>query len=64
MPTDDEYDEIISESNERSAGLSMALRELLDAIDARWEGATKRQRENAISPRMEEAIEAARRELD
>lgn len=40
---------------------SALLCELLDAIDARWAGESERKRSNAISPRMEEAIAAARR---
>lgn len=37
-----------------------ALKELLDAIDARYVAETERKRANAISPRMEEAIAKAR----
>lgn len=37
-----------------------ALKELVASIDRRWEGSTTRQRENAISPRTEDALEAAR----
>jgi hypothetical protein len=37
-----------------------ALRELVNAISKRWDGETERKRSNAISPRMEEAIAAAR----
>lgn len=37
-----------------------ALKELLDAIDARYVAETERKRANAISPRMDEAIAKAR----
>lgn len=40
--------------------VSEALHELIAAIDARWEGESDKKRSNAISPRMEEAIAAAR----
>lgn len=40
-----------------------ALKELIAAIDARWEGESDRKRSNAISPRMEEALTAARKVL-
>ncbi len=36
------------------------LRELVAAIDRRWEGETDRKREAAVSPRMDEAIDRAR----
>lgn len=39
------------------------LKELVDAIDARWAGETDRKRANAISPRMEDAIDAARAKM-
>lgn len=38
-----------------------ALKELVSAIDARWEGESERKRSNAISPRMEEALTIARK---
>lgn len=41
-----------------------ALKELLAAIDARWEGESERKRANAISPRMEDAIAKAREVLN
>lgn len=37
--------------------------ELLAAIDRRWEGESQRKRENAVSPRMEDAMEALRKTL-
>lgn len=37
------------------------LRELIEAIDAKWSGETNRKRANAISPRMERAIDNAKR---
>lgn len=39
------------------------LRELVEAIDRRWDGESERKRAAAISPRMEEAIEAAKKYL-
>ena len=41
-----------------------ALRKLVEAIDRRWEGEAQRKRDNAVSPRMEEAIAEARKILD
>jgi hypothetical protein len=41
-----------------------ALRELVAAIDKRYDGESERKRANAISPRMEEAISEAKRVLD
>jgi hypothetical protein len=40
------------------------LRELVDAIDARTKGCTDRQRANIVSPRVEDAINAARAVID
>jgi hypothetical protein len=40
-----------------------ALKELVEAIDAKWEGETERKRSNAISPRMEDALANARKVL-
>ena len=36
------------------------LEELVASIDKRWEGESQRKRENAISPRTEDALERAR----
>jgi hypothetical protein len=44
----------------RNSALTHSAKELLDAIDKRWGQESARKRENAISPRMEEAIEALR----
>lgn len=46
-----------------AADLVAKARELLAAIDRRWEHESDRKRENAISPRQEEAMEALRDEL-
>lgn len=43
--------------------LAAAAKELLDAIDKRWEGESDRKRENAISPRQEEAMRVLREVL-
>lgn len=40
-----------------------ALKELIEAIDKRWDGESDRKRANAISPRMEDAIARAREVL-
>jgi hypothetical protein len=44
----------------REQQLGQALREMLDAISKRWDGETEKKRSNGVSPRMEEAIAAAR----
>lgn len=48
---------------ERLEAIVAAAAELLAAIDRRWEGETDRKRENAISPRQEDAMEALRKLL-
>lgn len=48
----------------KTADLRLAAIELLAATERRWEGETQRKRENAISPRMEEAMEALRSAID
>lgn len=48
---------------DRTEQLEKALSELIAAIDRRWEGESEKKRANAISPRMEEAIDAARKLL-
>ena len=40
-----------------------ALKELVASIDRRWAGETARRRENAISPRMEDALDTARKAI-
>jgi hypothetical protein len=40
------------------------LAELIESIDRRWSGESDKKRANAISPRMEEAIAAARKLLE
>lgn len=50
----------MEETMNREQKLEAALRELIAAIDRRWEGESQRKREAAVSPRMEEAIEAGR----
>ena len=39
------------------------LRELVVAIGRKWDGETPKRRENALSPRIEEALEAAKQLL-
>lgn len=39
------------------------LRELVEAIERRWQGEPERKRANAVSPRMEEAIHKAKLHL-
>jgi hypothetical protein len=43
-----------------NAKLREVLTELVASIDKRWEHETQRKREAAISPRTEEALDAAR----
>ncbi len=42
----------------------VALAELVTAIERKWSGETERRRSNALSPRIEEALEAAKKLLD
>lgn len=53
----------LSQAHARIEALEGPAAELISAIDKRWAGETARKRENAISPRMEEAIEALRAAL-
>lgn len=48
---------------DRTEQLEQVLAELIAAINRRWEGETEKKRANAISPRIEEAIEQARKLL-
>ncbi len=47
----------LAADNER---LREVLKEFVDALEARWGGEPPRRRENAVSPRMEDALVAAR----
>lgn len=47
--------------NAPSPDVLAALIELVAAIDKRWTGESAHKRSNAISPRMEEAIVAAKK---
>lgn len=50
-------------ASERLALFEAAAAELVAAFDKRWGDEPQRKRENAISPRMEEALDALRRLL-
>jgi hypothetical protein len=56
------FDKMLSEIKARNVA-ETALRELVEAIGCKWDGESERKRANALSPRIEEALAAAKSAL-
>ena len=61
---DEGMEKVAERKGDEMERLRSALAEIVAAIDKRWADEPERKRANAISPRMEEAIKAARVELE
>ena len=63
--TRDAYNVAVKTRDAEIESLRAALEELETAIERKWGGSeTEKRRANALSPRIEEALEAARKALD